>query len=101
MPKEKPTVEAAAEGAPVSLLAPPKMNGDGAVDASFFSAGFPNVNAGAGASFSADNEPNVAVTDVVEVAKPPNIEPEVGSLMMHALLSDTAVVEGAVLSLFS
>lgn len=84
-----------------SLLPPPKMNADGAGDASFFSAGFPKVNVGAGVSFSAVSDPKEAAPELVEVAKPPNTEPEVGSLMTHALLSDTTVVEGAGLSLFS
>lgn len=85
----------------MSLLAPPKMNADGAGDASFFSAGFPKLNAGADVSFSADSDPKEAAPDVVEVAIPPNTEPDVGSLMVPVLLSDTVVVEGARLSLFS
>lgn len=84
-----------------SLLAPPKIKADEAGAASFFSAGFPKVNVGAGVSFSAVSDPKVAGPDVVEVAKLPNNEPEVGSVTMAALLSDTAVVEGAGLSLFS
>lgn len=84
-----------------SLLAPPKIKADEAGAASFFSAGFPKLNVGAGVSFSADSDPKVAGPDVVEVAKLPNNEPEVGSVTMAALLSDTAVVEGAGLSLFS
>lgn len=85
-----------------SLLAPPKIKADEAGDASFFSAGFPKVNVGAGVSFSADSDPKVADPDVVEVAKLPNNEPEVGSVTMPAaLLSDTAVVDGDGLTLFS
>lgn len=84
-----------------SLLAPPNIKADEAGDASFFSAGFPKVNVGAGVSFSADSDPKVAGPDVVEVAKLPNNEPEVGSVTMAALLSDTATVEGVGLSLFS
>lgn len=60
------------------------------------------MKVGAGVSFSADGNPKVAAPDVVEVAKLPNIDPEVGSLMVDMLLSDTAtVVEGSGLSLFS
>lgn len=101
MPKENPPDEAVAGGAAVSLLAPPKMNADGAGDASLFSAGFPKLNAGAGVSFSADSDPKVAAPDVVEAAKPPNTEPEVCSLTAPVLLSDTVVVDAARLSLFS
>lgn len=101
MPKEKPTLVTAAGGAAVSLLAPPKMNAEGA-GVSVFSTGFPKVKVGAGASFSADSDSNVVDPDVVDVAKLPNIDPEAGSLMGPALLSDTAaVVEGSGLSLFS
>lgn len=101
MPKENPTVVTAAGGAAVSLLAPPKMNADGA-GVSVFSTGFPKVKVGAGVSFSADSDPNVVAPDDVDVAKLPNTDPEVGSLMVHVLLSDTAaVVEGSGLSLFS
>lgn len=101
MPKEKPAVEAVPGGAVASLLAPPKMNADGAGDASFFSAGFPKVNVGAGVSFSAGSDPKEAAAEAVEVAKPTNTEPEEGSVMVDVLLSDTAVVEGPGLSLFS
>lgn len=90
-----------AVAAGASLLAPPKTKADEAGDASFFSAGFPKVNVGAGVSFSADTDPKVAGPDVVEVAKLPNNEPEAGTVTTPALLSDTAVVEGAGLSLFS
>lgn len=93
-------MEAVAVAAGASLLAPPKIKADGAGDASFVSAGFPKVNVGAGVSFSADSDPKVA-GPVVDVAKLPNTEPEVGSLMMPVLLSDSAVAEGAGPLLFS
>lgn len=101
LPKEKPPVEAAAGAGSVSLLAAPNMNADGTGDGSFFSAGFPKVNVGAGISFSAGREPKVVAPEDVEVAKPPNTEPEVGSLGREVLLSDSVVVEGAGLVLFS
>lgn len=99
LPKEKPPVEAAA-GA-VSLLAAPKMNADGTGDGSFFSAGFPNVNVGAAVSFSEGFDPKLAPPEVLQVAKPPKTEPEVGSVGRLVLLSDSASAEGAGLTLFS
>lgn len=104
LPKEKLPVEAAAGAGVASLLAAPKMNADGTGDGSFFSAGFPKVNVGAGISFSAGSDPNVLATEVVELAKPPKTEPEVGSFGRQVLLSDSdvvVVVEGAGLALFS
>lgn len=101
LPKEKPPVEAAALAGSASLLAAPKMKADGTGEGSLFSAGFPKVNAGAGVSFSAGRDPKVVAPEVVEVAKPPNTDPEVGSLGREVLLSDSVVVEGAGLTLFS
>lgn len=70
LPKEKPP-EAASDGAAsASLLAAPKRKEDVAEDpvGSFFSSGFPKVNAGAAGSLLACKDPNVEPSCGVVVA---------------------------------
>lgn len=59
-PKVKPPVVAGAGAALTSLFSPPKTNPEGAAEevASFFSSGFPKVNAGAAVSLFVCNDPN-------------------------------------------
>lgn len=109
--KEKPPVMAGGGAASVSLLAPPKTKADGAegAAASFFSSGFPKVNAGAAGSLSAAcRDPNVVPPGGAVVAKVgapslPNTDPAVAEVVVVAELVfvDVVSLDDAAPSLFS
>lgn len=107
--KEKPAGVAAAGAASASLLAAPKTKAEGAeAAASFFSSGFPKVNVGAAGCLSACIEPNVVppwgvvMELVVELdsPNPPKTEVAVFVVVVDEVVSDDAVFDDVIPSLF-